>query len=69
MKKGRFNDAQIMAVSKHAESGVPVSWLCREHGMSSASCCKWRAKFGSVHCTAVYRVAMSRERMCLSSLR
>ncbi|KUP92884.1 transposase [Tritonibacter horizontis] len=37
MKNGRFSDAQIMAVLKQAEGGVPVSELCREHGMSSAS--------------------------------
>ncbi len=43
MKNGRFSDAQIMAVLKQAEGGVPVSELCREHGMSSASFYKWRA--------------------------
>jgi len=48
MKNGRFSDAQIMAVLKQAESSVPVSELCREHGMSSASFYKWRAKFGEM---------------------
>ena len=33
MKNGRFSDAQIMAVLKQAEGGVPVSELCREHGI------------------------------------
>ncbi|MDO6800733.1 integrase core domain-containing protein [Shimia thalassica] len=46
MKNGRYSDAQIMAILKQAEGGVPVSELCREHGMSSASFYKWRAKFG-----------------------
>ena len=35
MKNGRYSDAQIMAILKQAEGGVPVSELCREHGMSS----------------------------------
>ena len=48
MKNGRFSDAQIMAILKQAEGGVPVSELCREHGMSSASFYKWRAKFGGM---------------------
>jgi len=48
MKNGRFSDAQIMAVLKQAESSVPVLKLCREHGMSSASFYKWRAKFGGM---------------------
>jgi putative transposase len=30
MKKSRFTDSQIMAILKQAESGVPVSELCRE---------------------------------------
>jgi len=32
MKKSRFSEAQIMGILKQAESGVPVSELCREHG-------------------------------------
>jgi len=63
MKKGRYSDAHIMAVLKQAEGGVPVSELCRGHGMSRASFYKWRAKFGGMHCTAGYRAAMSREWM------
>ena len=46
MKNAKFSDAQIMAILRQAENGVPVSELCREHGMSSASFYKWRAKFG-----------------------
>ena len=53
MKNGRFSDAQIMAVLKQAEGGVPVSELCREHGMSSASFYKWRAKFGGMDASMV----------------
>ena len=54
MKNGRYSDAQIMAVLKQAEGGVPV---CREHGMSSASFYKWRAKFGGMHGTTGLCVA------------
>ena len=53
MKNGRFSDAQIMDILKRAESGVPVSELCREHGMSSASFYKWRAKFGGMDASMV----------------
>lgn len=37
MKNGRFSDAQVMGILKQADSGVPVSELCGEHDMSSAS--------------------------------
>ena len=48
MKNAKFSDAQIMSILKQAEGGVPVSELCREHGMSSASFYKWRAKYGGM---------------------
>ena len=48
MKTSRFSDAQVMAILKQAEDGIPVAQLCREHGMSDASFYKWRAKFGGM---------------------
>ena len=48
MKKSRFTDSQIMAVLKQAEIGTGVPELCREHGISSATFYKWRAKLGGM---------------------
>ncbi len=56
MKKSRFTDSQIMAILKQAESGVPVPELCREHGMSSASFYKWRAKYGGMDTSMMKRL-------------
>jgi putative transposase len=53
MKTTRFSDAQIMGILRQAEGGVPVSELCHEHGMSSASFYKWRAKFGGMDASMV----------------
>ena len=53
IKNGRFSDAQIMGILKQVESDVPVSELCRDHGMSSASFYKWRAKFGGMDASMV----------------
>jgi putative transposase len=38
---------------RQAESGVPVSELCCEHGMSSASFYKWRSKYGGMDASMV----------------
>ena len=46
MKNGRFSDTQIMGILKQAESGVPVSELCREHGLSNASYLKMACEVG-----------------------
>ena len=56
MKTSRFSDSQIMAILKQAENGVPVPDLCREHGMSSASFYKWRAKFGGMDTSMIKRM-------------
>lgn len=37
MKKAHFADSQILAILKQAESGVPISELCREHGISNST--------------------------------
>ena len=48
MKTSRYTEAQIIAILRQAEGGVPVAELCREHGMSSASFYKWRSKYGGM---------------------
>ena len=53
MKTARFSDAQIMGILRQAEIGVPVSELCREHGMSSAGFYKWRSKYGGMDASMV----------------
>jgi putative transposase len=53
MKTSRFSDAQIMAILRQAEDGIPVAELCREHGMSDASFYKWRARLGGMDASMV----------------
>ncbi len=48
MKKSRYSDSQILAILNQAEAGTPTPELCREHGMSSATFYKWRAKYGGM---------------------
>jgi putative transposase len=56
MKKSRYSDSQIMAIIKQADAGTPVPELCREHGMSSASFYKWRAKYGGMDASMISRL-------------
>ena len=56
MKTTRKSDSQIMQILSQAGSGVPVSELCREHGMSSATFYKWRAKYGGMDTSMITRL-------------
>lgn len=56
MKVSRFSDSQIFAILKQTEEGIPVTELCREHGMSSATFYKWRAKYGGMDALLIARM-------------
>ena len=56
MKTARKSDSQIMQILSQASSGIPVSELCREHGMSSATFYKWRAKYGGMDTSMITRL-------------
>ena len=53
MKTSKYTQAQILAILRRAEGGMPVAELCREHGMSSASFYKWRAKYGGMDASLI----------------
>ncbi len=53
MKMTRYSESQILAILRQAEGGVPVSELCREHGMSNASFYKWRSKYGGMDASMI----------------
>jgi putative transposase len=56
MKRSRFSDEQIIAILKEQEAGVPVSELCRKHGVSDASIYKWKAKYGGMDVSEAKRL-------------
>ncbi len=56
MKTSRFTDSQIMKILKQAESGIAVTDLCRDHGMSSATFYKWRSKYGGMDTSMMARL-------------
>jgi len=56
MKTTRKSDSQIMQILSQAKSGIPVSELCREYGMSSATFYKWRAKYGGMDTSIITRL-------------
>ncbi len=49
MKRSRFSEEQIIGILKEHEAGIPVSELCRKHGVSDASIYKWKARANPFH--------------------
>jgi len=61
MKTSRYTEAQILAILRQAEGGMPVAVLCREHGMSSASFYKWRARYGGMDASLISQMKAMEE--------
>ena len=61
MKTSRYTEAQILAILRRAEGGMPVAELCREHGMSNASFYKWRAKYGGMDASMISQTKVVEE--------
>ena len=45
MKKSRFSEAQIIAMLQQYESGIKVTDICREKGITTATFYSWKRKY------------------------
>ena len=69
MKRSRFTDEQIIGILKQHESGVSTADVCRDHGISSATFYKWKAKFGGLEVSDARRLkALEEENAKLKKL-
>jgi len=48
MRKSRYSESQIIKILKEGESGMPVTDICREHGISRSAYYKWKSKYWSM---------------------
>ena len=55
MKK-RFTQDQIIGVLKEADAGVKPAELYRRHGISEATYCSWKSKFGGMTVSEAQRL-------------
>ena len=56
MRKSRFKESEIISVLKAVE-GVRTVWeVCREYGISDATFCNWKTKYGGMEASDVRKL-------------
>ena len=56
MKRSRFSEEQIIAVLKEQEAGKAMANVCRRHGISLATFCKWKSRYGGLEVSEARRL-------------
>ena len=56
IKASRFTEEQIIGVLREQEAGAKTADLCRKYGISSATCYKWKAKYGGLEVSDARRL-------------
>ena len=56
MKRSRFTQDQIIGILKEHQAGATAADLCRRHGISDATFCTWRSKYGGMEVSEARRL-------------
>jgi putative transposase len=56
MKKKRFSEAQIVAILKEGEAGIPVPDLSRKHGFAQSTYYQWKTKYAGMCASELKRL-------------
>jgi putative transposase len=69
VRKGRFNEEQIIGILKESEAGAEAGELCRRHGITKGSLYRWKAKYGGMQVSEARRLrALEEENRRLKQL-
>ena len=56
MKRKRFNEVQIVNMLNEGQTGIPVTDLCRKHGVGESTYYKWKSKYGGMSIAELERL-------------
>lgn len=61
MRKSKFTPEQVAMVLRQAESGTPVSEICRKMEITENTFYRWRKKFGGMGTSEIRELRQLRE--------
>ena len=56
MTKKRFPESQIYRILQENENGTTIPALIKKYGISQATIYNWRAKYGKMNISEIYRI-------------
>jgi putative transposase len=56
MKRNRYTEPQIVFALQQAESGTPVTDICRKLGVAEATFYRWKKRYGGLDVTEIRRL-------------
>ena len=56
MRRSRFTETQIVAISQEAEAGKKTREICRQHGISDATYDHGKSKYGGMSASELKRL-------------
>ena len=56
IKRSRFSEKQIIGILKEHQAGLGTKELRRKHGVSDATCYKWRSRYGGMEVSDARRL-------------
>ena len=62
MKRSKCTQEQIIATLREQEAGAKTAGVCRRLGISSATLCAWKAKFGGMEPSEAKRLKVLEDR-------